>query len=204
MTLARLDEVIGWDSDGNVDGLQFDSRARRIQEWRDKKEDAEFCALVERLQKRNAARRAAADPVKRERMREANRRHQASGRKEARARQRRREQYEANPTVNVCEQCGAKQLVPFDKKGTRPSRFCSKKCRNAWHGKRRQRAKGLRTMNIKAKLMHVLRKGPVTSLEATEAVGGKYQSVKALLCRWAKAGEIISDGGKPAKYSISH
>lgn len=205
MSIATLEEVATWDDEGNVEGFQFDSRERRIQEWREKKEAEEFAALVDRLQKRNSARRAMADPVSRERIKKNERRHRESGRKQQRANERRREKYEADPIVNVCEQCGHIETVPFDKKGVKRSRFCSRSCRNKHHGSKRQRpTKGLRQMDTREKTFAFLRTvSSATAEEVAEAVGGKLGSVRTCLCRWAKAGELATDGGKPARYSIT-
>ena len=86
-------------------------RERRIQEWKDKKEDLKFAKLVDQLQKRNSARRARHDPERRKQIAENQRRHRASGRKQERANELRREKYEADPVVNVCEECGESEVV---------------------------------------------------------------------------------------------
>lgn len=204
MSIATLEEVAVWDDEGNVEGLQFDGRERRIQEWKDRKEAEEFAALVERLQKRNSNRRRWNDPEKRERMRLADIKHRRSGRKQQRANERRREQYEAEPVINTCVECGHQEAVPYEKRGARASQFCSRKCRNRAHGRKRQRAKGLRKMDIKPAAFRFLRSVEfATAAEVAEAIDGKLQSVRVCLSRWAKAGEVVSDGCRPARYSIN-
>lgn len=204
MSIARLEEVAIYDEDGRVEGIQFDSRERRIQEWRDKKEEREFAALVEKLQKRNSARKARSCPETLSRIREIQRKHHASGRKQERAKELRREKYEADPIVNVCQECGKSETVPFDKIGVKRSKFCSRSCRNRNHGKSRVRpTKGIRKMDIEESIVSFLKSvGEATAKEITEAIQGKRQSVATLLCRWTKEGVIAKSGGRPAKYSI--
>ncbi|MEB5450139.1 hypothetical protein RXV47_28710, partial [Pseudomonas aeruginosa] len=70
MSFARLEEVATYDDDGEVQGFQFGGKERRIQEWKEKQEEKEFAALVEKLQKRNSARKARTNPESLSRIRE--------------------------------------------------------------------------------------------------------------------------------------
>jgi hypothetical protein len=204
VSFARLEEVATYDEDGEVQGFQFGGKERRIQEWKEKQEEREFAALVEKLQKRNSARKARTNPESLSRIREIQRKHQESGRKQERARELRREKYEANPIVNVCEECGKSETVPFDKIGVKRSKFCSRSCRNRNHGKSRVRpTKGIRKMDTQEEVLTYLRSvGEATGSEVWEAVGGKPASIKTLLCRWAKEGVVLKNGNRPAKYSV--
>jgi hypothetical protein len=202
MTLASLEEVAIRDEEGSIVGLQFDGRERSIQEWKERKEADEFAALVERLQKRNSAQRARADPVRQARIRENERRHRESGRKQQRMNALRREKYEADPVVNVCEECGEVDTVLFEKKSVKRSRFCSRSCRNRHHGRTRKRARGLRKMNVRDQAFCFLRSvESATAAEVAAAIGAKVGSMRTCLCRWAKASELDSDNGRPARYS---
>jgi hypothetical protein len=204
VSFARLEEVATYDDDGEVQGFQFGGKERRIQEWKEKQEEKEFAALIEKLQKRNSARKARTNPESLSRIREIQKKHQASGRKQERARELRREKYEANPIVNVCEECGKAEAVPFDKIGVKRSKFCSRSCRNRNHGKSRVRPTlGIRKMDIEEAVLSFLRSaGETTSKEITDAIQGKKQSVATLLCRWSKEGVVLKDDGRPAKYSV--
>lgn len=203
MSIATLSEVATWDEEGVIDGLQFDSRARAIQQWREKKEAEEFDALVQKLHQRNWYLKHRDDPAIRERRRQAEIRHRRSGRKAARERERRREKYEADPIVNICEQCGSSEVVPFEKRGARRRRFCSQRCRNRHYGQQRKRSKGLRKMNIKPLALAYLRSvESATGEEVARHIDAGVKSMRTALCKWAKEGEIESDGGKPARYSL--
>jgi hypothetical protein len=200
-----LDELEIFDQDGNVDGFEFDSKERRIQEWRDKKEEREFAALVQRLQKRNAANRARADESKRARILESERRHRASGKKELRKKQRIREKYAANPVVNVCEECSKSVVVPFEKRGQRKSRFCSLKCRRRLEGRERsfRRKKGLRDMAVTDRILSFLAKvGSATSAEVADATQSKITSVRQILWRFSNEGKVCKSGRR-SKFRFS-
>lgn len=206
MVFATLEEVAVWDEYGNVDGLQFDSRERRIQEWRERKEEREFAKLVESLQKRNSAQRRRQDPVKLERIREHQRKHIASGRKWKRERERRIEKYKADPVVCKCQQCGATWCVVYAKKSQKASKFCGKKCRmratSVAASKRKNR--GLRKMDVRQLMIDHLASNPVTTADdIAAAIGSKQMSTRSLCSRMAKHGELVSDGGKPARYLLA-
>lgn len=207
MTIATLDDVIAWDDDGEIDGLQFDGRERAIQEWRDRKEEEEYKALFQRLYKRNHYRRAAETPEGKARQMENVRRYRERNRERMRQRERdqRRAEYAANPVVNTCQECGQSWAVPFERKN-RKSKFCSQSCRNKDSGRRRvkerRRSQGLRDMSVRKRIVRCLRRGPATSKQVASAIGGKLASVRCVLCTMVKAGELLSDGGKPAVFSI--
>lgn len=205
MVFATLDEVAVYDEDGNVDGLQFDSRERRIQEWRERKEAREFARLVESLQKRNSARRALQDPVRLERIKEHRRKHAASGRKWKRERERRIEKYKADPVVCKCQQCGATWCVVYTKKSQKASKFCGIKCRLRFASIAASKLKnrGLRKMDVRQLITGYLAdNGSATADEIAAAIGGKKLSTRTLCSRMAKHGELVSDGVKPARYSL--
>jgi len=127
--IARLNEVISFSDDGEITGLQFDSRERRIQQWREKKEAEQFAELCEALRKRNVAREARQDPDRLEKVKENHRRHYESGKRLSRVHEYRREKYYADPVVNTCQMCGKEEVVPYEKHGQKKSKFCSQKCR---------------------------------------------------------------------------
>jgi len=203
MSFARLEEVAVWDEEGTIDGLQFDGRERRLQEWRERKEEREFSALVERLQKRNAAQRARQDPVRMERIRLNDQRYRETGQKQLRENARRREKYEADPVVNTCVECRKTWSPPYEQK-VKKSRFCSRSCRNRNHARYRQRpTKGIRDMAIRDSVVGFLRKaGGSTSGEIATAIKGKPASVRTCLYRWVKEGSIKSDGLRPALFWV--
>lgn len=202
--IASLDELEIFDAEGNIDGFEISGKARRIQDWRDKKEEREFAKLVEKLQKRNAARKASKDEAKLARMREHDRRHRASGKKELRKKQRIREKYAANPVVNVCEECSKSVVVPFEKHGQRKSRFCSNKCRQRFHGRERsfRRKRGIRDMATAERIMCFLSTvDAATSAEIVEATQSKVSSVRTMLWRFVKEGKVAMEGRYKSRYS---
>lgn len=203
METRRLAEFAEHDDDGNVIGFQFDGRERRIQEWRDRQEEKQYEELFRRLQSRNSARRALVDPVRRVRVQAADRRHRESGKKQRRENERRREQYEQNPIVNICEQCGVGSTVPYEKRGKKRTKFCSRKCRNRHHGQKRARSKGLRKMDIRESVFRYLEQtGSATCRQIAKAIEGKQPSVATCCSRWVKQGLLVSTGGRQASYSL--
>jgi hypothetical protein len=134
--IARWEEVVSWDEDGNVDGLQFDSRERRIQQWKEKKEDEEFDRLVAKLKQKKNYRawydRHKNDPEFRKKMQAHNRRMRAihGAKRNAADRERRKQQAEEQPIVNVCQECQAEFTLEFGFKKKRTSKYCSRTCRN--------------------------------------------------------------------------
>ena len=206
MSIATLDEVAVWDEDGKVEGLQFDGRERRLQQWRERKEEREFAKLVVSLQKRNAARNARMDPAKLERIKGHQRKHTQSGRRWRRERQRRIEKYQADPVVCKCQQCGASWCVVYAKKSQKASKFCGLKCRQHAYAVLRARAKnrGLRKMNARQSITDYLGSNPgSTADEVAIAIDHKIASTRTLCCLMAKSGVLVSDGGKPAKYATA-
>jgi hypothetical protein len=206
MAFATLEEVAVWDEYGNVEGLQFDNRERRIQEWRERKEEREFAKLVESLQKRNAARKARQDPVKLERIKQHQRNHTLSGRRWKRERERRIEKYKADPVICRCQECGATWCVIYTKKSQKASKFCGKKCRMRFASvaasKRKNR--GLRKMDVRQLIIDHLADNPATTADdIAAAIASKSLSTRSLCSRMAKHGELVSDGGKPARYSLT-
>lgn len=208
MTIATLDEVATWDEEGNVEGFQFDSRERSVQEWRDKKEDDEYSALFERLAKRNWAAEARKDESFRVRKNEILRAFRERHRDRYRQldRDRRRAKYEANPVVNQCEECKETWVVPYERQGQRSSRFCSTKCRNRWNGIRRaaKRNRGLRKMDVKPLALRFVRANPgCTSEMIGVGVGAKVNSVRSLIATWVAAGDLRREGKKPIRYWVA-
>ena len=135
MTLASLEEVATLDDDGNIDGLQFDGRERRIQEWLDGKEDEEYKALFRKLRmraknKRNY-KRIVSTKEGRERVRESGRRSKAKNRERRNEgeKQRRRKEREESPIELACKVCRKTWILPF---GVRPSSVCSERCKRAF------------------------------------------------------------------------
>lgn len=141
--IRRLEEVATYDDECRVEGMQFDSRERRIQQWKDKKDDEEFDRFIATLrQKKNWLAwyaRHKDDPIFRERLREHCRlmRAKHGPRRNAEERERRKREAKANPIINVCEECGREFVREFGLKRKRTSRFCSRRCRNRDSHKRR-------------------------------------------------------------------
>lgn len=136
MSFASLDEVAVLDDDGRIEGLQFDGRERRIQEWREKKEAEEFDKLIAKLRQHKNYRawyeKRKDDPEFRRKMREHNRRmkRKHGTRRNAEDRAKRRQEAEENPIVNTCQWCGKEFTIEFGFKKKRTSKYCSRTCRN--------------------------------------------------------------------------
>jgi len=206
--IATLSEVVEFDEDGHVDGLQFDGRERAIQEWRDRKEAAEYTQLFERLYQRKWATAARNDPVRRERILENLRRYRTKHRERVRQmeRDRRRAKYEADPVINQCKVCGNVWTVPYDRHGPKRAQFCSTKCRNRWHGIRRarRRNRGLRKMDMRPQALRFIRANPgCTAAEVATAIEAKPNSLRVCLKRWADEGVLVRVGKKPMRYWIN-
>jgi hypothetical protein len=134
MIACRVEEVATYDDDGRVEGMQFDGRERRIQQWREKKEAKEFDRLIAKLRQHKNYRawyeRHKNEQGFRERMRSHCRRMRVlhGDRRNAEARATREQ--EAKPICNVCEECGREFVLPFGFKKKRRSKYCSRTCRN--------------------------------------------------------------------------
>jgi hypothetical protein len=208
MALATLDEVAVWDEDGNVDGLQFDGRERRLQEWRDRKEAIEFEKLCQSLRNRNRIERIKqADQARYQQMRENQdewrRRNIEHVRKARNAR--RKAKYQADPVVCKCQECGATWCVVYEKRSQKASKFCGKKCRLKVDSRKasRKRNRGLRKMNVRQLITDLLLANPgSTADQVADSIGSKVGSTRTLCSRMAKEGDLVSDGGKPARYSV--
>lgn len=205
MSIASLEEVAVFDDEGTIEGLQFDSRERAIQEWRDRKEKEEYERLFSRLYQRNWARERRKDPEHRKRHQENLRRHRQRNHKAIRDREnaRNRARYEANPVVNTCQECGHTWQVPYGRKGPKSSKFCSTKCRNQDSGRRRKRSRGLRDMTIEPRAMAFIASHPgVTAAQIAEGIGAKANSIRVCVKRWTDEGKLLKTGRKNATYTI--
>lgn len=205
MPLATLDDVAEFDDEGSIVGLQFDSRERAIRDWKERQDQAEFDALCERLYQRNHARRQRSTPEGRRRQQANLHRYRQRHRSRLRQRdrERRRARYEAEPIVNRCEECGAVWCPLYETKAKK-SRFCSRRCRNRSHGRRRQRSMGIRDMSLRDRLIEFLEGSPgVTTREAAAAIGAKPASLATCLCRWTQEGWLQQTSSRPARYSLT-
>lgn len=143
--IGRLEEVATYDDEGRLEGMQVDSVARRIQLWREKKEDEDFELLIAKLRQKKNYRawydRHKNDADFRERMREHCRimRAKHGRRRDAEARAKRKQEAKATPIINVCEFCGKAFVREFGFKRKRTAKFCSRSCRNRDAYKRRDR-----------------------------------------------------------------
>jgi hypothetical protein len=132
--IASFKEVATFDENGRVDGMQFDSKQRRLQLWKEKKEAEEFDRLIAKLKQHKNYRawytRHRDDPAFQQRMREHNRRMRAKhgARRNAAAREKRQEH--AVEVINTCQECGKTFSLPFGYKKKRTSKYCSRVCRN--------------------------------------------------------------------------
>jgi hypothetical protein len=141
--LAAIEEVAVYDEYGRVDGLQFDSKERRIQLWKEKKDDEAFDRLIAKLRQHKNYRswfeRRKDDQEFRERLRAHCRRMRVKhgDRRNAEARAKRKQQ--AVPIANTCQECEKVFTIDFGFKKKRTSKFCSRSCRNRHHHKTRVR-----------------------------------------------------------------
>jgi hypothetical protein len=204
--IARLEEVATYDDEGRVEGMQFDSRERRIQQWKEKKEDEEFDRLIAKLRQKKNWRawydRHKDKPDFRERLREQCRvmRVKHGPRRNAAERERRKQEAEAKPIVNICEECGKEFVREFGYKRKRTAKFCSRSCRNRCSHKKRDRNTAARK---EAVYKAVLSSYSVTAKEATAHVDMCQASVQALLNVLVLEGRIRKHTEeKPYRYSI--
>lgn len=204
--LARLEEVAVYDEEGRVEGMQFDGKARRMQQWREKKEDEEFEALIAKLRQKKKYRawydRHKDDPNFREKMREQCRAMKAKhGSKwNANDREKRREDAEKNPVVNKCEECGKEFVREYGFKKKRTAKFCSKNCRNRNAHKKRDRNRGARKGEVLA-LLKI--RYAVTAIEAHQQLDMSLAMARGLLNALVNEGVVKKyDEESPFRYSI--
>ena len=207
MTIARFEEVVSFDDEGHVDGLQFDCKKRRLQEWREKKDDEEFGLLVAKLRqkKRYLAwyARHKDEPGFREKMRAHNKRMKDKHRDRRNAEH--REKYRSEiarkeATVNVCVECQKKFTQEAGYKKKRAAKFCSRACRNRDSYNRRDRDT---TARKEAVLKVVQSHYSLTLKEATAHLDLSQASVQALLNCLVRECKIKKyDDEKPYRYSI--
>lgn len=201
MICATFDELECLSDDGAVSGYQFGGRSRAIQEWQEAKEQEEFRRLCQRIGAMHYARRVRAEGGERaQKCREQLAAYRERNREKIRKREReiRRAKYEADPVVNVCEECGKEWSPPFEQK-VRKSRFCCRKCRQRWHGRERtkegRRRKGLRNMDLWPATIEALEETPwLTVTELAKTTGAKQHSLAVRLRVWVKAGKLIRRG----------
>jgi len=204
---ATFEEVAVYDDEGRVEGMQFDSRTRRIQQWREKKEDQEFELLVSKLRqkKRYLAwyARHKDDPGFREKMRAHNKRMKDKHRDRRNAEY--REKYRSEiarreAAVNVCAECKSKFFQAPGYKKKRAAKFCSRACRNRDSYKRRDRDT---TERKEAVLKVVQSHYSITSKQATAHLSLTQASIQALLNCLVKEGKINKyTDEKPYRYSV--
>jgi hypothetical protein len=202
VTFAKFEEVAVFDDDGHVTGLQFDSRARRLQQWREKKEEEQYEKLFNKLRAQRSISRYSEETIAK--IKASRRRWQLANREHVyrRLSQRRREAYYADPAIRTCEQCGASWCYLFGNTAGRLRRFCDQRCRIA-NRKAATAARGLRTMDIKDRVRLFLQQhGPSTLRQISDGTTGNQKSLSALLCNWAKVGILVQEGKWRATYSL--
>jgi len=182
------------DDSGAIVGFQVGKGAMML-DWAADKEDREYAALFAQLEARNDARmRRAANP---ERARANLQAWRDRNREKVREREnaRRRAERERQPVVCVCEQCGESRTIAY---GERKGRFCGTKCKNAWHGKRRKRSRGIRNMGLEADILQALRFHKWLTLVELHAQlpGSKRGSIASKLIVLRADGRVIDDGKK--------
>ncbi len=206
MSFATLEEVAVYDDEGRVEGMQFDSRERRIQQWKEKKEDQEFDLLITKLRQHKNYRawytRHQDNPVFRERIKQHNQRMRAKHgkRRYAEAREQRAKEAAEKPIINVCEECGKEFVREFGYKRKRTAKFCGRSCRNRNHAKTRNR----NSEGRKAEILQLVRsRYSVTAKEATASLNMSLATVRSLLNVLANEGQINKDKDEiPFRYSI--
>jgi len=175
-----------------VDGFQV-GRAAALSDWEFRKEQADFEKLCSRLYQRNWARKFRRENP--ERVRANLRRWRERNRDKINAKERARRR--ATRPVCECVECGKTWVVPF---GERKAKYCSRKCRNKWHGRKRtregRRNRGVRDMRLSGLVFRILRRSPwLTRNEILErAPGLKPGSVSSKLSEWVKTGALERDG----------
>jgi len=192
MVLARLEEVVGFDSDDHLDGLQFFSADK---EYQDRKEEREYARLFKRLQQNNSAkRRRARDP---EKQRGYNRNYYRKNRarilamESSKQRSKRQQEYESNPVINQCLICGKVWSPPYTQ-SNRKARFCSPNCRAKYHHQfRKPRNKTARDMEAQTKILEFVRENPgATLLQVATLTSRSLSAARSSLYVLRKIGKV--------------
>lgn len=196
------------DEEGRIVGYQV-GKAAALAEWSHRKQLREDALLFKRLAARNYARRRREEDS--EALREYQRRWRERNHERLRELERKRRRAKAarrRHNACRCEQCGRVFTPERFVKGTR---WCSDRCRNAYHGRVRteegRRRKGQRNMHVHRDVRRILRAEPW--LTAREIHGrlpdratyprSSFGSVATLLSTWAKRGEVLTDGRKKGR-----
>lgn len=170
-------------------------KAAALSDWSFRREQKSFEKLVARLR---AARWRKANP---DLARESNRRTRLKhgARYNERQRNRRRVVAARRRKPRTCEQC-RRTWTPLRARSTYETRFCSRRCRNAWHGRIRSRAKnrGIRNRQLEPTLRAVLVERPWLTLpELVAAMStAKRGSIASKLTALIQTGEVVHDGAK--------
>lgn len=132
--IFKFDEVATFDEEGRLEGMQIEGRARRIQAWKEKKDDEEFDRLIARLKAKNHYQawfeRNKHDASVIARLRGHARRYYRRNADALNAAARRRRREKAAQVVNQCEECGHSFTLPFGFKRRLRAKYCSDRCRN--------------------------------------------------------------------------
>lgn len=182
-------------------------KSAAIADWQHRKEQREFRKLCEALYKKKWFRdiRAAGGERwerLRARMRANRQRWRNDNREHVRAVDRARKAARRKPRFIVCAECGAKKQIRRSKARGFPSRFCSTKCRNRWHGRPRAKARnrGIRQMDLVHIITAALVTRPMTLAELRTAIpSAKAGSLATKLCTMVKAGELVDDGKRKCR-----
>lgn len=190
------------DEDGHVVGVQFGGRERRIQEWREKKEEEEFRKLCERLAKRNYQRKKATHDEGRMQLKAAQERYRKLNHAKILVSERRRKhkRYKANPVVNVCKECGA-SWCPLPQVKVKRSKFCSRRCRNRNY-KREVLGKNKRFKAERLIFKFVEANPDKTSQEIGVGCELDLGVVRTLLCKYVKRGQLVKIGVRGCRYRV--
>lgn len=200
------------DEEGRVVGFQV-GKAAAMLDWQHRREEREYAELFERLaQAKYARERRARDP---EAANERSRRWRHKNRAQVRAAENERRRVAAEKrrqNACVCGECGQRFTPEQNVKGTR---WCSKRCANQHHGKRRtargSRRVGERNMHVSSDILRALRRTPWLTLGQIfermpnrETWGApKRGSVASTLTTMVRDGRIVHDGQrKNRRYAL--
>lgn len=202
MLQVSIEEVADFDEDGQIVGMQFDTRERAIQQWREKKEAEDFDRLCDRLVARNRARARRATQQGRIANRRASTKFYRRNRDKicAARRRARKAEYDADPVVHQCEWCGQHWSPEYDNcRGKSNVRFCSDRCR--WqHRNSRRFKKSDRRAKIRQEILEFVTKHPgSTSIEIIESLAAKRHSTLKVLKRMVDSGQL-SRTGTPRRF----